>query len=293
MQVTRLGYVAIDARDPRAWLSFGPEVLGLQVAATDPDGSIRLRMDEAAYRLLIVPAAADGLAAIGWEVASADALRAAEAELGELGVATERASDAECALHQVGGLVRCTDPAGYRVELFWGMQQPSSAFRPGRPITGFRTGELGLGHIVVGAPQFEATRDFYVDLLGFRLSDFVSDRIVFLHCNPRHHSLGLVHAPFGLRHIMLEVNEIDDVGTGYDVCQSRGVLTRALGRHTNDWMFSFYVMTPSTFEIEYGCNGRSVDDATWQVQELTQTSFWGHQHLSEQSTTRLPEPAAR
>ena len=38
-----------------------------------------------------------------------------------------------------------------------------------------------------------------------------------------------------------------------------------LGRHTNDLMTSFYVRTPSGFEIEYGTGGLVVDDDTWEV----------------------------
>ncbi len=291
MQVIGLGYVGISARDTQAWTSFGPEVLGMQLVPGD-DG-VRLRMDDRAYRFLIRPGADDGLGFIGWELASLDDLAAAEAELGAAGVPVSRASASECDARQVAGLLRCVDPAGYQLELFSGMHNAPAPFTPGRPISGFRTGQMGLGHVVIGAPELEAARDFYLRLFGFKLSDFYGDRIVFLHCNPRHHSLGLVRAPVGLRHIMLEVNEIDDVGTGFDVCQSRGVLTRALGRHTNDWMFSFYLMTPARFEIEYGCNGRVIDDATWHVAELTQTSFWGHQHMSEHSSTRLPERATR
>ena len=49
-----------------------------------------------------------------------------------------------------------------------------------------------------------------------------------------------------------------------------------LGSHTNDRMTSFYVRTPSGFEIEYGTGGRSVDDATWVVGSYDAQSVWGH-----------------
>jgi 2,3-dihydroxybiphenyl 1,2-dioxygenase len=293
MHVLGLGYVVIGARQPREWLSFGPEVLGMQLAGIDSTDTVRLRMDEQAYRFLVQPADRDGLLFFGWELPSAEALRDAETELSAAGMAVSCATAEECEARQVQALLRCADPAGYSLELYSGMARAETPFTPGRPISGFRTGDLGLGHLVIGAPDLDRARDFYLERMGFRVSDFYGDRIVFLHCNQRHHSLGLVRAAVGLRHIMLEVNELDDVGTGFDVCQSRGILTRALGRHTNDWMFSFYLMTPASFEIEYGCNGRIVDDATWQVAELTQTSFWGHQHLSDRSTTRLPEAAVR
>ena len=38
------------------------------------------------------------------------------------------------------------------------------------------TGELGLGHMVLPAPQIDATRDFLMDVLGFGLSDILVHR---------------------------------------------------------------------------------------------------------------------
>ena len=50
----------------------------------------------------------------------------------------------------------------------------------------------------------------------------------------------------------------------------------SLGRHTNDLMTSFYVRTPSGFEIEYGTGGRLIDDDTWKVGAYDAQSLWGH-----------------
>jgi hypothetical protein len=46
---------------------------------------------------------------------------------------------------------------------------------------------------------------------------------------------------------------------------------------SNDHMVSFYLRTPSGFNVEYGWGAREVDDATWQVQVHTAGSIWGHQ----------------
>jgi 3,4-dihydroxy-9,10-secoandrosta-1,3,5(10)-triene-9,17-dione 4,5-dioxygenase len=53
-----------------------------------------------------------------------------------------------------------------------------------------------------------------------------------------------------------------------------------LGEHTNDHMTSFYVTTPSGFQIEYGCNGLVVDDDTWQVAHYDAISTWGHKYIA-------------
>jgi hypothetical protein len=81
----------------------------------------------------------------------------------------------------------------------------------------------------------------------------------------------------GLHHLMLEVADMDDVGRAYDVVRQRDLpLAMDLGRHTNDLMTSFYVRSPSGFEIEYGTGGVLVDDRTWEVATYDAGSIWGH-----------------
>ena len=47
------------------------------------------------------------------------------------------------------------------------------AFVPGRPISGFRTGTLGMGHVVLNVESVEDLLWFYQDALGFGLSDYI------------------------------------------------------------------------------------------------------------------------
>jgi hypothetical protein len=49
-----------------------------------------------------------------------------------------------------------------------------------------------------------------------------------------------------------------------------------LGGHSNDEMLSFYPLSPSGFDIEYGWGGLSVDDQSWHVLTHHATSAWGH-----------------
>ncbi len=52
-------------------------------------------------------------------------------------------------------------------------------------------------------------------------------------------------------------------------------IASTLGRHTNDRMTSFYAVTPSGFQIEYGRGGVKIDDTTWDVRTYD-ASTWGH-----------------
>jgi hypothetical protein len=114
------------------------------------------------------------------------------------------------------------------------------------------------------------------------VSDIFRGFIAFLHCNPRHHSLALVESDDpGLRHVMMEVHTLDDLGFAMDQAYERDVVTQTLGRHTNDRAVSFYMRTPSGWDIEYGWSGQHVDDEVWAVRQLVgPPSLWGHQKIA-------------
>src|SRR5262249_32639219 len=63
---------------------------------------------------------------------------------------------------------------------------------------------------------------------------------------------------------LIEVSDIDAVGRAMDRClDGLAPMTVSLGRHWNDQMISFYLRTPSGFDIEYGFGGRRVGPERW------------------------------
>ena len=285
--IDSLAYIGFTSPHGSDWLSFGPEVLGLQVAGTDPDGTVRLRNDEVAWRIAVHPGEVDDLAYIGWAVDGPEGLAAAVARLAAVGV--DVVVDGERAAERgVSGLAHFTDPFGFRHELAHGLPVAEAPFVPGRAMEGgFVTGKGGLGHIVLIVPDLDAATDFYLGTLGFEHSDDIDMGLYvrFAHCNPRHHTLAFSAVPgmVGVHHLMLEVEQPDDVGRALDIVNERGLpLAMTLGKHTNDEMFSFYVRTPSGFEIEYGSGGRLIDTSEpWQPEHFEAMSHWGHKPPAE------------
>jgi len=280
MTVQALGYVGLWSSELADWAEYGVRFLGLQLAER-AGSEVVFRMDDRRQRL-VVSEDADEAAFFGWEVADAAALDRAAGRLEAAGVEVARGDAALASRRHVAGLVCFADPLGNRVELFYGADAADAPFRPGRCISGFRTGPLGLGHAVLTVPRIEAVLPFYRDFLGFRLSDWMERpfRAAFLHVNPRHHSLALLETgKAGLHHLMMELFHLDDVGQGYDLALAEpGRIATTLGRHTNDYMTSFYARTPGgRAMIEYGWGGRAIDPASWQPQELRfGGSLWGH-----------------
>ena len=157
-------------------------------------------------------------------------------------------------------------------------------FKPSRPISGFKTGALGMGHVVLHVKDFNKVVPFYRDILGFKISDYSNTPIslCFFHINGRHHSLALFGSgKIGFHHFMVEYNSLDDVGQGYDLVQYKdNAIAYTMGRHTNDYMTSFYSITPSGFFVENGWGGRIIDPSSWKSHETFEgPSFWGHERL--------------
>jgi len=275
-----LGYVGINTDNLAQWLDFGPQLLGLQVAERAAK-RLTFRMDDWASRMQVEDNGKTGLQYIGWEVADNAALQALAAHLTQHTIDVHSGSRSLVEQRGVADLIWVHDPAGNRLEFFYAAKRADSRFCPGRNIAGFRTGTLGLGHVVLMCERLDMLLPFYTDVLGFRVSDYVQTpfRATFLHINARHHSLALVEFPrSGVHHLMLELLQLDDVGHAWDLAQQRGErIGVTLGRHSNDYMLSFYTESPSKFMVEIGWGGRQIQPEGWQPVELTQgPSNWGH-----------------
>ena len=281
--VTQLGYVGISVSNVEEWEHFATDVLGLQSNGVDSDGNLTLRMDEYTHRFIVSPGGKDDVEFVGFQVTDEPALREMAEQLRQAGVEVTIGADDEAKARKVEGLIKFDDPDGTPTEVYFG--PPISFERPfnsPRAISGFVTGEQGLGHVVYHVENLERSLTFYRDVLGMKISDFIRN-LVFFHCNPRHHTLALIESksPKRLNHFMLQAQGMNDVGSTYDLVQDQErQITRGLGRHTNDHMTSFYMKTPSGFDVEYGWGARTVDDTTWQVQRHEKGSIWGHRPLA-------------
>ena len=282
MPVQALGYVGVDASDFGPWRRFASDVFAMQVVERGPD-ALALRTDERCQRVLIQRSDRDGPAFFGFETAGAAALKETAGKLETSGFKMTRATEKELTLRGVDEMAWCRDPAGNRIELFHSQANGEGPFTAPRPHGGFRTGKMGMGHMVLHAEDVDAMSTFYRDLLSLRLSDYMVKpyRLMFLRANPRHHSVGLLQSKQnGVHHVMFEVLALDDVGRAYDFAQESWRIGQTLGRHSNDWMLSFYAFCPAGFMMECGWGGRTVDEATWTPREVTHGgSMWGHDRL--------------
>jgi 3,4-dihydroxy-9,10-secoandrosta-1,3,5(10)-triene-9,17-dione 4,5-dioxygenase len=282
----------IEATDMAAWREYGLKVLGMvEGKGSNPD-ALYLRMDDFPARLVIFPGDHDRLSVSGWETANAAELEQLRVNLSTAGVPFKEGTAEQLQDRRVDELITFEDPSGNTLEAFHG-----AALEHRRVVSPyghkFVTGEQGLGHVVLSTTDDDASLRFYRDVLGFRLRDSMRlpPQMVgrpadgkpawlrFFGCNPRHHSLAFLPmpTPSGIVHLMIEVENSDDVGLCLDRALRKKVkMSATLGRHVNDLMLSFYMKTPGGFDIEFGCEGRQVEDESWVARESTAVSLWGH-----------------
>jgi catechol 2,3-dioxygenase-like lactoylglutathione lyase family enzyme len=166
------------------------------------------------------------------------------------------------------------DPQGTRIEAAVPLEPAAAA-------------DSGFGHAVLATRDLPAMERFYVDVLGFAVSERLATRVgplevrgVFLHCNRRHHSLALLALPQRrrLHHLMLEAASLADVARAYDQARAgRLPFSLDLGQHPDpDGTLSFYVRTPSGFDFELGAGGKEIEPSGWRELAQSTSSSWGH-----------------
>lgn len=289
MGVSQLGYLVFDVSDIEAWRDLATSVIGAEERRDSSSQSVKLRFDEQHHRMTLRPAHVDSIVAVGWEVPSLTEFESIRRKVTGYGIAVAEATRDELADRKVKAMFRFNDMDGFPLEIYYGPWMDVVPFRPSRPMSGFNCGTLGIGHAVLVSKDAEKAARFYQDVLGFSVTDYIVwDELdaIFLHCNPRHHSLALINECYGMKggdinHFMLETLTLDDVGRAYDIVRSRSLpLVLSLGQHSNDRMTSFYMKTPSGFSMEYGWGGLLIDDTVWRVKHYSTTKLWGHESVA-------------
>ncbi|MCB0965714.1 MAG: VOC family protein [Ilumatobacter sp.] len=287
-----LAYLVVEVPDPAALDTFFRDVVGL-VPGEPGDGDSRTwRNDDKAHRILVEAGGRNDATTIGLEVTSDAAFDGVVERLTAAGHDVEHGDAADLARRRVSRLVRTATPWGVTLEIVSGLAEATPPFSSASVPGGFLTEGVGFGHVVFATTAFDESVRFAIDVLGFGRSDWLSMpigdgielEVRFLHCNPRHHTLALARAPFDLpqqlHHLMVEVNDRDDVGAAFDRAWATDLpIPNGLGRHDNDGMFSFYVQSPAGFQVEVGYGGVEVEQPWTNDRAYDRISAWGHQPL--------------
>lgn len=145
-----------------------------------------------------------------------------------------------------------------------------------------------ITHVVMNTPQLEKCLHFYEETLGFRISDWSENQMVFIRCNNDHHSISFNRAPHAsLNHIAFEMPSIDALMRGVGRLKSKGkAVGWGIGRHGPGNNVFAYFTDPNDFVVEYTTEVQQVDESTHEPQVWKRIP-----HLMDRWGTAGPPPA--
>jgi catechol 2,3-dioxygenase-like lactoylglutathione lyase family enzyme len=268
MTLHRLTHVLIGVPDVASVTGFYTD-FGL---APGPDGG--LSTTDGGSQLRLVPARTRRVIELGVGVDDADDLARVSSRLHRMEIPHQAGED---------GVTATDEGTGIRVRLaiasrlVQGAVDPPSYNAPGNPVRGtaraagiLRQGSVRprkLGHVVMGSVDQQRSQSFFVDGLGFKVSDQVIGRAAFLRCSTDHHNVLIQNSPARfLHHTSWQVDDVDEVGRGatamLDADPARHVW--GLGRHHIGSNFFWYLRDPGGGFAEYYSDLDCIlDDQLW------------------------------
>ncbi len=169
---------------------------------------------------------------------------------------------------------RCFDTDGNVLELSSDMEAMAPLAAP------FAGAPESLSHLVWNSQDPEALSCFYCDVLGFRVADYLEDKLTFLRTNEVHHRVAIARSPFvGLNHAAFECADIDAYlrATGRLVRRGRTLLWGP-GRHGPGDNTYAYFTDPAGFICEYTTGLEILDEdhepRTWRSKP-EESDLWG------------------
>jgi catechol-2,3-dioxygenase len=139
-------------------------------------------------------------------------------------------------------------------------------------IAADRSTPATLTHVVINTGDMPAQRQFFLDFLGFRVSDS-TERMEFLRCGSDHHTIALAYGDaLSLNHAAFEMADIDSLmygagrltGDGYDI-------EWGLGRHGPGNNVFTYFVDPDGFVVEYTTEMEQIDENAYVAHDA---AYW-------------------
>lgn len=233
-----LSRIALGAADPTAMQRFYEENLGLSVSGSTQGDVINLGLG--AGDPLLELSTGSGMRSFALEVADPDEMAAVVARLQAAGTALSQNDD---------GSISFRDPDDHQLELHGRIDRcGEGGGDPGRK-------PVRLHHVTVSTADVPSLAGFYVETLGFAISDRMGDQFMWLRCNREHHTVAIVEGePGGLDHYCFEIASWDDLKTWCDQLATRGVeIAWGPGRHGPGNNIFIMFDDPAGFHIELSC----------------------------------------
>ncbi len=261
LNITRLRHIALKTPEPEKLARFYQDLWGLKIVAQQQGGYYLRGVLPEYFILAIIPAARRGIEHIAFALPNRAAVENAAQELAAKG-ANIHQPPAMLTTPCGGYGFQILDPDGRCLEFSCEVaeaeaQEWEAWVRPNK-----------ISHVVLNTPDFENITRFYTEVLGFRISDWSEQQMVFLRCNSDHHSIAFNRAPHAsLNHVAYELPTMDQVMRGIGNLARHGVNRLwGPGRHGPGDNVFCYFQDAAGYVCEYTSEVMSIDEATHQPQ---------------------------
>ena len=222
IDVKRIGHLTLETPDLERQVAYFTEVLGLGlVAKTASEAFLACPLDR--YSVVLQKGSEAKCRSLAMQLAAGSNLGDVARRLGERGVTVAAKSDSG---PDVGEVLSLIGPEGMTFELYnmvdGGEAAPRAGIKPRK-----------LGHVAFNVQDVQKTVDFFVDMLGFRVSDWMGDFFAFLRCGPDHHTVNFVHGTrTKMHHVAFEAQDWTHIKDACDFLGARRIpILWGPGRH--------------------------------------------------------------
>jgi catechol-2,3-dioxygenase len=197
IRVSKIAHATYETPDLDQQTEYYTDIIGLTVAAKDKD-TVYLASTVDHHSVVLKHGDKANCVRLGFQIADDADLNAFEKQTAAHGIKTARKKDPE---PSISDMVVFADPKGTVMEVFKRDAFSHQKFTQ-KGIVPFK-----LGHVAFHVTEVKKVTDYYCDVLGFRVSDWMGDFFSFLRCGPDHHSINLMetgsnrhfHTAFELR----------------------------------------------------------------------------------------------
>lgn len=243
IQVRRVGHVTLTTPDIGRQVDYWVGIVGLSlVERTEQRAVLATRLGQEVIVLEHGPPAR--CPRLSLQVSPRDDLQQVHKALRAQGISAEVRHDITPGISKA---ITIEDPKGTSIEIF-----SECAFAPEDPAEG-EIMPLKLGHVAFQAVQVREVVDFYVGILGFRMSDWRGDVFAFLRCGSDHHSVNFVRGDQNvLHHVAFELKDWSDVQRACDYLAKKDIrLVLGPIRHIIGHNIAVYHHNPDGTVVEF------------------------------------------
>jgi len=256
IKLLRIGHATFETPDLAKAVDYYTQVAGLALAGRET-GRAFLATKIGQLAIELQEGAQARCSKLSFEVAPNADFSDLQKNLSGHGVKSELRNDSVPGQPKV---LTFQDPKGTTIELFnqW------SYLGNQEQVVG--VGPLKLGHVAFTVPDPKATADFYAQVLGFRMSDWIGDFFVFMRCNADHHTVNFIAGKSNnMHHIAFELRDFSHLQNACDLLGQKNIPINwgpvrlgpghnvaAFHRNHDDWVVEFYAELDQMKDEELG-----------------------------------------